>query len=152
MGTRTETTDVLLVGGGVASVRCARTLRRQGFDGRIVLVGDERALPYNRPPLSKELLRDDLPDELALPSPSVVRAARRRAACRATSVAALDIEAREATLDDGAAIAFERCLIATGAEPRRLPIDGGEHALLLRTLTDARRCGRAPSRPAPARG
>ena len=56
--------DILLVGGGVASVRCARTLRRHGFDGSILLVGDEDRPPYNRPPLSKELLRDDLPDEL----------------------------------------------------------------------------------------
>ena len=52
--------DVLLVGGGVASMRCARGLRRHGFDGSILLVGDEERPPYNRPPLSKELLRDDL--------------------------------------------------------------------------------------------
>src|SRR5918994_1172540 len=56
--------DVLLAGGGVASTRCARMLRRQGFSGSILIVGDEGRPPYNRPPLSKELLRDDLPDEL----------------------------------------------------------------------------------------
>ena len=53
----------------MASVRCARTLRREGFDGRILLVGDEATPPYNRPPLSKELLRDDLPDDLVLAEP-----------------------------------------------------------------------------------
>ena len=63
------TVEILLIGGGVASVRCARTLRREGFAGRIALVGDEPFLPYNRPPLSKELLRDDLPDELVLAEP-----------------------------------------------------------------------------------
>ena len=56
--------DVLLVGGGVASVRCARTLRRHRYDGSILLVSAEGRAPYNRPPLSKELLREDLPDEL----------------------------------------------------------------------------------------
>ena len=62
--------DVLLVGGGVASVRCARTLRRHGFDGSVLIVGDEDRPPYNRPPLSKELLRDDLPDELLAAEPA----------------------------------------------------------------------------------
>ena len=52
---------------------------------------------------------------------------------------ALDLDAREATLDDGTAIAFERCLIATGARPRELNVEGGERTLLLRTLSDARR-------------
>ena len=61
--------DVLLVGGGVASARCARTLRRQGFTGTILLVSDEETPPYNRPPLSKELLREDLPTELTLAEP-----------------------------------------------------------------------------------
>ena len=56
--------DVLLVGGGVAAARCARTLRRKGFNGSILLVGAEGRVPYNRPPLSKEMLRDDLPLEL----------------------------------------------------------------------------------------
>ncbi len=54
-----DAVDVLLVGGGVASVRCARTLRREGFDGSILIVGDEPAAPYNRPPLTKEFLRDE---------------------------------------------------------------------------------------------
>jgi 3-phenylpropionate/trans-cinnamate dioxygenase ferredoxin reductase subunit len=135
----TETTDVLLVGGGVASVRCARTLRREGFDGRILLVGDEGALPYNRPPLSKELLRDDLPDELVLAEPERWYERRGVELLPAHRVTGLDPDAGEATVADGAVINFERCLLATGARPRELPVDGGEHALLLRTLTDARR-------------
>jgi 3-phenylpropionate/trans-cinnamate dioxygenase ferredoxin reductase subunit len=132
-------TDVLLIGGGVASVRCARTLRREGFDGRITLVGDEPTLPYNRPPLSKELLRDDLPDDLVLAEPQ--RWYERRGVDLITDrrVAGVDLDERRASLEDGSTIAFDRCLIATGAEPRRLPIDGGGHALLLRTLPDARR-------------
>ncbi len=130
---------MLLIGGGVASVRCARTLRREGFDGRILLVGDEAALPYNRPPLSKELLRDDLPDELVLAEPARWYERRSVELLPAHRVTALDPDAGEATLDEGTIINFERCLLATGARPRELPVDGGEHALLLRTLTDARR-------------
>ncbi len=140
MGPPTKTaTDVLLIGGGVASVRCARTLRRGGFEGRILLVGEELALPYNRPPLSKELLRDDLPDELVLAEQG--RWYERRGVNLITGrrVTALDTDAREATLDDGAAISFERCLIATGARPRELSAKGGDTALLLRTLPDSRR-------------
>jgi 3-phenylpropionate/trans-cinnamate dioxygenase ferredoxin reductase subunit len=132
------TVEILLVGGGVASVRCARALRREGFDGRIVLVGDEPSLPYNRPPLSKELLRDDLPDELVLAEPERWYERRTVELFTGSHVAELDLDARRATLDDGTAIGFERCLIATGARPRELRVEGGEGTRLLRTLSDAR--------------
>ena len=143
MGSTNETTDVLLVGGGVASVRCARTLRREKFDGRIVIVGDEPGLPVNRPPLSKELLREDLPDDLVLAEPASWYERRGVALLNGSPVVALDLQRQEATLGDGGRIRFERCLVATGAEPRRLPVPGGEGALLLRTLADARRLRRA---------
>lgn len=133
-----ERTDVLLIGGGVASARCARTLRRRRFDGSIVLVGAEPTLPYNRPPLSKELLRDDLPDDLVLAEPGDWYERRAIDLRLDTPVVELDGDQRVATLDDGTTMAFDRCLLATGAEPRRLPIEGGDHALLLRTLADAR--------------
>ena len=131
-------TDVLLIGGGVASVRCARTLRRHGFDGRILLIGEEQNLPYNRPPLSKELLRDDLPDDLVLAEPERWYERRNVELRSGHTVVALDLDAHEAMLDDGNAIGFERCLIATGARPRELNVEGGEGTLLLRTLADAR--------------
>lgn len=135
----TDETDVLLVGGGVSAVRCARTLRREGFDGRILLVGDESMLPYNRPPLSKELLRDDLPDDLVLAEPSTWYARRGIDLLTGRRVVSLDLDASQVTLEDGAVIRFERCLLTTGAEPRRLRVPGAEHALLLRTVSDARR-------------
>lgn len=132
-------TDVLLVGGGVASVRCARTLRREGFDGSILLVGEEPIAPYNRPPLSKELLRDDLPDELVAAEPERWYLRRQVEVRTATRVESLDPDARRALLADGTEVEFERCLLAPGAAPRTLPVPGAEHALLLRTLDDARR-------------
>ncbi len=131
--------DVLLVGGGVASVRCARTLRRHGFDGSVLIVGEEDRAPYNRPPLSKELLRDDLPDELLAAEPASWYARRSIELLTEARVTAIDPDAGRASLADGAAIAFERCLLATGAELRRLSIPGAEQALMLRTAADARR-------------
>lgn len=133
-----KTVEILLVGGGVASVRCARTLRREGFEGGIVVVGEERNLPYNRPPLSKELLRDDLPDELVLAEPERWYERRSVELVTGRRVATLDLDAHHATLDDGTDIEFECCLIATGARPRELNVEGGERTLLLRTLSDAR--------------
>jgi 3-phenylpropionate/trans-cinnamate dioxygenase ferredoxin reductase subunit len=129
--------DVLLVGGGVASARCARTLRRHGFIGSILLVSDEATPPYNRPPLSKELLREDLPAELTLAEPMTWYDRRGVELQLAMAVAAIDPEARSATLADGSRIGFGQLLLATGAEPRRPVIPGAEHALLLRNLSDA---------------
>ena len=127
----------------MASVRCARTLRREGFDGQILLIGDEATPPYNRPPLSKELLRDELPDELVLAEPQ--RWYQRRGVDLLTEerVASLDLDGQIAVTDAGRRIRFERCLIATGALPRELPVPGAQHALELRTLPDARRVRRA---------
>ena len=130
--------DVLLVGGGVASVRCARAMRRNGFAGSILLVGDEERPPYNRPPLSKELLRLDLPDDLVDAEPDAWYRRRSIDVMTGNAVLTLDPEGGSAVLADGDTIRFGRCLLATGAEPRRLAIPGAEQAMLLRTLSDAR--------------
>lgn len=130
--------DVLLVGGGVASVRCARMLRRQGFTGSILLVGDEETPPYNRPPLSKELLREDLPTELTLAEPMSWYERRGVELQLATRVASIDPEARTATFVDASSVRFGQLLLATGAEPRHPSLPGAEHARLLRTLPDAK--------------
>jgi NADPH-dependent 2,4-dienoyl-CoA reductase/sulfur reductase-like enzyme len=136
---RAASTDVLLIGGGVASVRCARTLRREGFDGRITLVGDEPFPPYNRPPLTKELLRDEVPDDLLLAEPESWYERRDIELRTGAGVRRLDVAARRATLSDGSTIGFERCLVATGAEPVVPPIPGAETGLVVRTVADARR-------------
>ena len=149
MPTGERSIDVLLVGGGVAAVRCARALRRHNFDGSILLVGDEPTIPYNRPPLSKELLRDDLPDELVAAEPASWYERREVELRIGTAVKAIDAPGRRATLSDGAVIQYERLLLATGATPRGLPIPGGDRALLLRTLADARRLRAAALRAGP---
>jgi 3-phenylpropionate/trans-cinnamate dioxygenase ferredoxin reductase subunit len=130
--------DILLIGGGVAAVRCARTLRRRKFAGSILLVGDEATLPYNRPPLSKELLRGEVDFELVAAEPASWYDRQRVDLLTDAPVASLDPDARLATLADGTRVRFAQCLLATGAAPRRPPIPGAEHARLLRTLADAR--------------
>jgi 3-phenylpropionate/trans-cinnamate dioxygenase ferredoxin reductase subunit len=129
--------DALLIGGGVAAVRCARTLRRRGFTGSILIVGEEPLAPYNRPPLTKELLRLDLPRELIAAEPPEWYERQRVELLTGVSVAALDPDARLAELADGTRLQFTQCLLATGAAPRRPPIPGAEGALLLRTVEDA---------------
>jgi len=130
--------DVLLVGGGVASARCARALRRRGFGGSILLVGDEPLPPYNRPPLSKEFLRGAPAELLAAEPPGWYE---RHAVDLLTdaTVVRLDPDERRARLSDGRSVQFDRCLLATGAAARPLPVPGGDGALLLRTLKDAHR-------------
>lgn len=137
--------DALLVGGGVASVRCARTLRREGFTGSILLVGEELSPPYNRPPLSKELLRADLPDELLMAEPASWYERRGIELAAGVAVTTLEPDPGRALLSDGSSVSFDRCLLATGAEPVSLPVPGVEHAFLLRTLADARRLRAAAS-------
>jgi 3-phenylpropionate/trans-cinnamate dioxygenase ferredoxin reductase subunit len=129
--------DALLIGGGVAAVRCARTLRRRGFEGSILIVGEEEAAPYNRPPLTKELLREEVPLELVAAEPPEWYARQRVELQTGASVAALDPDGGVAELADGTRLHFAQCLLATGASPRRPPIPGAEHVLLLRTLADA---------------
>jgi NADPH-dependent 2,4-dienoyl-CoA reductase/sulfur reductase-like enzyme len=146
--------DVLLVGGGVAAARCARTLRRRGFTGSILLVGDEPRAPYNRPPLSKELLRGEVPDALVAVEPDAWYTRRGVELATGTAVTALDPRRRIAELHPAVGrettVRFEHCLIATGAEPARPPVPGARLAHLLRTLPDAQAIRRRAVPGAPA--
>ena len=128
---------VAVVGASLAGLRATETLRRDGYDGRIVLVGAEPHLPYDRPPLSKQFLAGEWePQELALRrAPYDELDIDLRLGVRAT---ALDAGARVLTLDDGETLAFDGALLATGSTPRTLPdtpaLDG---IFVLRTVDDA---------------
>jgi 3-phenylpropionate/trans-cinnamate dioxygenase ferredoxin reductase component len=128
---------VAIVGTSLAGLRAAETLRREGFDGRVVAIGAEPHLPYDRPPLSKELLRGDWePDEIVLRKQGVEELELDwRLDARAVS---LHTKAREVELHDGERVAFDGLVIATGATPRQLakqPVLAG--LFTLRTLDDA---------------
>jgi NADPH-dependent 2,4-dienoyl-CoA reductase/sulfur reductase-like enzyme len=128
---------VAIVGTSLAGLRAAETFRREGFDGRIVAIGAEPHLPYDRPPLSKELLRGEWePDQVLLRKQGVDDLDLEwRLGTRAV---ALDTERREVALGDGERVAFDGLLIATGASPRRLPNQPELAGLFtLRTLDDA---------------
>src|SRR3954451_17292012 len=119
-------TDILLIGGGIASARAAATLREEGFDGSILLAGRELDPPYHRPPASKGYLRGHESKEDALVHPEGWWEEQGVELRTRTSVMALDAAARTATLQSRAEVAFDRALVATGAMVRGRQVDGAQ--------------------------
>src|SRR5262245_25996729 len=122
----------------MAGGTAALTLRTEGFDGQVILVGDESLPPYERPPLSKGYLAGETPLEAAFLRPEEFYAENSITTCFGRRVASLDPEAKSARLEDGKTIAFNQVLITTGARNRRLPIPGLslEGVFDLRTVAD----------------
>ena len=128
--------DHLLIGGGLAAANCARWLREEGGEGSILLVGRENDPPYNRPPLSKSYLGGKESREEILFRPDDWWGEQKIDLLTRTSVIKLDAEGRKAKLSSGDEVTFDKALLATGANVRRLR---AEHADLdgihyLRTL------------------
>ena len=128
--------DYLLVGGGLASGNCARWLREEGADGTILLVGREPDLPYNRPPCSKEYLQGKESREDVLFRPPQWFEEQRIEALTRVSVTGLSPSERKAELSNGQSVTFDKALLATGANVRRLQVPGCELSGIhyLRTL------------------
>lgn len=126
----------LLIGGGLACATCAQSLREGGAQGEIVLVGREPDAPYNRPECSKGYLRGEESREEPLVQPQEFWSEQKVELLTRTSVTALDLEGRIAKLSDKQEIRFEKALIATGANVRRLNVAGCELEQIhyLRTL------------------
>ncbi len=127
------TDGFVLIGAGMAGAKTAESLRKQGFDGRITLIGDEPHRPYERPPLSKDYLAGRAAFDHAYVHGPDWYAEQRidlRLRTRATHI---DRSARQVQLSDGDRLDYDKLLIATGAQPRSLPIPGvdttGEHYL-----------------------
>lgn len=128
---------IAVVGTSLAGLRAIEALRREGYDGRIVAIGAESHLPYDRPPLSKELLAGSAdPADIVLRKQGVDDLdARWELGARATR---LDLGARELTLANGSTVAFDGLVLATGSTPRELPNQPVLEGLFtLRTLDDA---------------
>ncbi|MDQ3933085.1 MAG: FAD-dependent oxidoreductase [Actinomycetota bacterium] len=121
-----DTHTHVIVGAGLAGAKAAEALREHGFDGRIVLAGAEPELPYERPPLSKSYLRGESPREKAYVLPDDFYAEHDIDLRMSTTVERIDAAAKEAVLTSGDRVGYDRLLIATGAEPRRLSIPGSE--------------------------
>jgi 3-phenylpropionate/trans-cinnamate dioxygenase ferredoxin reductase subunit len=116
----------LLIGGGLASANCARWLREAGGEGEILLVGREPDPPYNRPPCSKGYLRGEESREDTWFRPQEWWTQQRIELRTRTSVMKLDTAAKQATLSNKEIIAYESALLATGANVRRLNVEGCE--------------------------
>ncbi|MFF1308428.1 NAD(P)/FAD-dependent oxidoreductase [Streptomyces sp. NPDC058307] len=125
---------ITVVGASAAGLAAVETLRREGYDGTITLVGEEPELPYDRPPLSKQLLAAEWePDRLALRT-SADLAALDLDLRLGVAASGLELGARTVRLADGSEVPYDGLVIATGMRPRRLP---GAGAHVLRTLDDA---------------
>ncbi|THA26576.1 NAD(P)/FAD-dependent oxidoreductase [Streptomyces sp. RKND-216] len=131
----------VIIGGGLAGAKAAETLRDEGFTGRVILIGDERDHPYERPPLSKGYLTGGTErDSVFVHAPSWYAGAEVELHLGQPAVR-IDPEARAVTLGDGARVHYDRLLLATGAEPRRLKVPGTDLAGVhhLRRLAHAER-------------
>jgi 3-phenylpropionate/trans-cinnamate dioxygenase ferredoxin reductase subunit len=135
----TDNQTFIIVGAGLAGAKAAETLRDEGFAGRIVLIGSEEERPYERPPLSKEYLRKEAPREKIFVHPAGYYESHGVELLTGRTAISLNTVKREVILDDGARLGYDRLLIATGAEPRRLATPGSEleGVLKLRTVGDA---------------
>ena len=118
--------DHLLIGGGLASANCARWIREEGGEGSVLLVGRENDPPYNRPPLSKGYLGGKESREDVLFRPDEWWQEQGIDLMTRTSVMKLDAAARRAKLSNGDEVTFDKSLLATGANVRRLRVDGGD--------------------------
>jgi 3-phenylpropionate/trans-cinnamate dioxygenase ferredoxin reductase component len=130
--------SVLVVGAGLAGARAAETLRAEGFDGSVTMVGDESVAPYERPALSKEFLAGTRDETSLLLRSHSYWSGRDIELVLGDRIVALDVHQRTAGTRTGKTIRFDEVVVATGAEPRRLPLELPLGAYALRTLANAR--------------
>ncbi|HEY3729021.1 MAG TPA: FAD-dependent oxidoreductase [Solirubrobacteraceae bacterium] len=128
----------VIVGASLTGAKAAEELREQGFDGRVVLLGAEPERPYERPPLTKDYLRGESARDKAYVHDEGFYADQQIELETEATVTAIDPGQSRVTLADGRELGFDRLLLATGAQPRRIPVPGadldGVH--YLRTLAD----------------
>jgi 3-phenylpropionate/trans-cinnamate dioxygenase ferredoxin reductase subunit len=132
---------VVIVGGGQAAVQAIDTLRRKGFTGELVLIGDEPWLPYQRPPLSKKYLAGALERERLLLRPQHFYESHSVETRLGRRVEELASREQRLRLDDGSTVAYDALLIATGSRPRQLGAPGADldGVYFLRTIADVER-------------
>jgi 3-phenylpropionate/trans-cinnamate dioxygenase ferredoxin reductase component len=131
------TRPVVIVGASMGGLRAAETLRKSGYTGRLVVIGDEPHAPYNRPPLSKEVLAEQVDHAaVAFPLSEVLDDVEW---VLGNGVLSTDLEAQTISLADGQEMEYNSLIIATGLRPRRLELPGqpGQGAHAIRTLDDA---------------
>jgi NADPH-dependent 2,4-dienoyl-CoA reductase/sulfur reductase-like enzyme len=129
---------IVIAGGGLAAQRCAETLRRSGYDGRVRMICAEPRRPYDRPPLSKAILAGDAASADVAFRPEAWYADHDVELLLGVSATGLDPRRRIVELSGGGAVRYDELLIATGSRPRTLPLlSGYANVSTLRTLDDA---------------
>jgi 3-phenylpropionate/trans-cinnamate dioxygenase ferredoxin reductase subunit len=129
----------VIVGGGMAGAAAVQGLRERGFDGRLIVVGDEPHLPYERPPLSKEYLRGEQTRD-SLPTHDEAWYREQDVELRVgTRVERLDPSGPSVEVEGGERLDADAVLLATGGRPRRMPGEPSDRVLYLRTIEDADR-------------
>ena len=128
----------VIVGASLCGAKAAEELRERGFDGRVVLIGNESERPYERPPLTKDYLRGESEREKAYVHKAEYYEEHEIELISGATVNAVDPGAATVTLDDGQELTYDRLLLTTGAEPRRLSSAGTElrEIYYLRSLAD----------------
>jgi NADPH-dependent 2,4-dienoyl-CoA reductase/sulfur reductase-like enzyme len=129
----------IIVGAGQAGGWAAIGMRQAGFTGRILLIGAETWRPYERPPLSKAMLTADPLPDLPYFHPESKYTELGIDLLLGAAGETLDPHAKTLQLSDGRVLGYDRLLLATGGQARRLTVPGGEHAMTLRTVEDALR-------------
>jgi NADPH-dependent 2,4-dienoyl-CoA reductase/sulfur reductase-like enzyme/nitrite reductase/ring-hydroxylating ferredoxin subunit len=131
---------IVIVGGGAAGFAAAEMLRRKQFGGSIVMLSQDTAAPVDRPNLSKDYLAGSAPEDWLPLRPDAFYADNGIELILNTEVAGIDVRKREITVKGGRTLPYDRLLLATGAEPVRLPIPGADqpHVHTLRSLADCR--------------
>jgi 3-phenylpropionate/trans-cinnamate dioxygenase ferredoxin reductase subunit len=132
---------MLIVGAGQCGARAALTLREQGYDGPVALIGDEPHLPYERPPLSKDAMVSEAEPAPRSIADRQVFADQHIHCVTGTRAIAIDREGRSVALDHGRPLPYDKLLLATGAAPRLLPVPGADgcRCAYLRTYNDVLR-------------
>ena len=138
----------VIVGAGLAGAKAAETLRADGFDGRLLLLGDEAEQPYERPPLSKAYLRGETDRDSLYVHQDGFYANHEIELRTSTPVSSISPSGHQLELTSGERISYQRLLLATGAAPRRLPVPGADLAGIhyLRTRRDSNAVAAAAAR------
>jgi len=131
--------SVVIAGGGMAGANAAFTLRKLGYEGRVVIVSAETELPYERPPLSKDYLRGESPLEKAYVRPAPDYDAEKVELMAGRTATAIDLVDHMVGLDDGKALAYGALVLATGSEPRTIELPHVNPSIVhyLRTVADS---------------
>lgn len=131
----------IIVGAGQAGCDMTTALRQLGYAGRIIMIGDETALPYRRPPLSKAFLSGDMGEEALYIKPLATYAKQDVDVRTGVQVVSIDRHAHTVTLDNGESLKYDKLALTTGGRARRLPLPGADkpNVHYVRTIEDIKR-------------